>query len=136
MGLQEKRAVKEFQDNHLSKLTKEVNAAAGFDVPMEIDWNSLMVNEYSHLYTEGFTKVYFTTLTLAFKEIAADDMGKEALKSTLKKVVIKNSNDHYSASSAISFENGVLTFDHTPISNVDQYVDRAKYMADLMMKQM
>lgn len=33
MGLAERRAIKDFQDNHLPKLQAEIHAAAGFPVP-------------------------------------------------------------------------------------------------------
>jgi hypothetical protein len=67
---------------------------------------------------ECFHKVYFTPLINAIKEIAADDMGKEALREALKKVVIKNEGGIYYASGAYLFNGGVLTIDHPPMKNL------------------
>jgi hypothetical protein len=88
------------------------------------------------MYAEGFTKVYFTPIIEAFKEITIDDLGKEALKATLKKIVIKNEGDIYSASYAYAFNNGVLTIDHKPFTNIDNIEDRSKELSNLLMKQM
>jgi hypothetical protein len=130
-GLKEKRAVKDFQDKSFPKLTKEINAVAGTDIPVEVDWDSLAVDGYSDLYEEGFTKVYFTPLLDALKEICADDMGKTALKEALKKVVIKNSSNSYSPSN-FSFSDGVLVIDHSPTSNLNDTKERTKKIAKLL----
>jgi len=130
-GLKEKRAVKDFQDKSFPKLTKEIKAVAGTDIPLEVDWNSLAVDGYSDLYEEGFTKVYFTPLLDALKEICADDMGKTALKGALKKVVIKNSSNSYSPSN-FSFSDGVLVIDHSPTTNLDDTKERTKKIAKLL----
>ncbi len=130
-GLKEKRAVKDFQEKSYPKLIKEINAAAGVDVPVEVDWNSIAVKDYSDMYEEGFTKVYFTPLLDALKSICADDMGKAALKDGLKKVVIKNSSNSYSPSK-FSFDDGVLVIDHSPTTNIGDTKDRTKKIVKLL----
>ncbi len=121
MGLQERRAIKEFQDNQYPGIKQDLDSAAGFDVNMEINWDELQAEDYSHLYNEGFLKVYFIPLVEAFKAICIDDMGKEALKAGLKKVIVRNS-----GTTNISFENGVVTMDHHPVANLDYWEDRKK----------
>lgn len=132
MGLAERRAAKEFEENKFPDLQKKVQEAAGFKLPIEVDWESIAENDYAHMYEEAWTKVYFTPLIDAFKGITVDQMGKDALKEALKKVVIKNRGGHYSAPSCYEFANGVLTFDHQPVSNVDDVNSRAEELRKLL----
>lgn len=134
MGLAERRALKDFQDNRYPALKSEVDAAAGFDLPLEVVWDQLMKNDMSHLLADGIEKVFFTPLIAALRAIAVDDMGKEALKAGLKKVVIQNTNDYYSATSGFSFIGGTLTLDHTPYSNVDYINERTEPLTRLLEK--
>lgn len=136
MGLLEKRAVKAFQEGAYVNLTKEINDIAGYTVPFEVDWDSLAVADYTHLYDEGFTKVYFTPVINAFKEITIDDLGKEALKETVKKIVIKNDSDIYYAEKAFAFDNGVLTIAHAPFTNIGDIDDRTKALVKLLSSKM
>ena len=134
MGLLEKRAVKTFQDGNYKKLTDEINTLAGYTIEFEVNWNSIALEEYTEMYDEGFTKVYFTPIIEALKEITADDMGKQALQEALKKVVIKNEGGFYYASSAYSFKDGVLTIDHQPFNNINDITDRTTVLGELLMK--
>jgi hypothetical protein len=134
MGLAERRATKDFQDNHLPGLTSEVHALAGFDVPIEIRWEQLAKDGYADSYAENFRKVYFQPLLGALKAIAIDDLGKDALKAGLKKIVLCNTKDLYTAEYAVSFENGVATIDHDPMSNVDYVDDRTTALTKVLEK--
>lgn len=134
MGLQERRAVKTFQDGSYQNLTNEINTLAGYSLEFEVNWDTLALEEYTHMYEEGFTKVYFTPLINALKEITVDEMGKEALKEALKKVVIKNEAGNYYGSTAYAFNGGVLTIDHQPFSNIDNITERSEELSKLLMK--
>ncbi|HEX6427040.1 MAG TPA: hypothetical protein VF008_05110 [Niastella sp.] len=134
MGLLERRAVKAFQDGSYQKLTSEINTLAGYPLEFEVNWDTIAQEEYTHMYEEGFTKVYFTPLINAIKEITLDDMGKEALKESLKKVVIKNEAGNYYGSNAYTFAGGVLTIDHQPFSNIDNISERSDELSKLLMK--
>jgi hypothetical protein len=134
MGLQERRAVKAFQDGNYQTLTGEINTLAGYPLEFEVNWDTIAQEEYTHMYDEGFTKVYFTPLINAIKEITLDDMGKEALKESLKKVVIKNEAGNYYGSNAYTFAGGVLTIDHQPFSNIDNISERSEELSKLLMK--
>lgn len=130
-GLKEDRGIKDFQDNSYPQLKKEIDAVTGVDVQIEVDWNSIAVKDSSHLYKEGFTKVYFQPLINAFKQICNDDMGKSALQKGLKKVIIKNSSNHYSPSK-FSFKDDILVIDHSPTSNLGDIKDRTKKIVKLL----
>jgi hypothetical protein len=134
MGLLEKRALKTFQDENYQKLTSEINTLAGYPIEFDVKWPTLALDEKASIYEEGFTKVYFTPLIEAIKGIVTDDMGKEALKEALKKVVIKNEGDHVYGSNAYSFDAGVLTIDHQPFSNIDNVTERSMELSKLLTK--
>jgi hypothetical protein len=125
MGLAERRASLQFQSDQFPKLKKEVDSAAGFEVPMDVEWDTLATEGETHLYMDSWTKVYFHPLRNAFKDICQDKIGKAALKTGLKKVVIRNTKDTSYGAYIAQFDQGVLTLDHKPTSNVDDVKDRS-----------
>jgi hypothetical protein len=129
MGLAERRAVKAFAEGKYLKLKQEIDAAAGFEVPVEVNWDSLAVDDYAHLYEEAFNKVYFRPLLDAIKAIGIDDLGKAALKSDLKQIVIEDS-----GSSNPTFQSGILTLKYHAVSNLDYWMDRKKDIQSVLEK--
>ncbi|PQJ69638.1 DUF6882 domain-containing protein [Polaribacter butkevichii] len=123
MGLKEKRIIQAFQKELFPALETEINTAAGFAVPLDISWNTLMEDRFSHLYNDTFPKIYFLPLIEAFKAICIDEMGVELLKAGLKNVIIINENEEHNLERAITFEEGVLKINHSPVINADA-VDR------------
>lgn len=71
-------------------------------------------------------------LVEALKSISADDMGAEALKESVKKIVIKNASDCSSAGRWATFEGGGITLDHKPTTNVDHVQDRTDNLVKLL----
>jgi hypothetical protein len=134
MGLAERRAVKQFETEQYPTLKSELMSVIGFEVPIEVDWEALAVADMAHLYREAWPKVYFEPSRDAFKAICADDMGKEALKAALKKIVITNKGGVYSGDRWARFEGGVLTLDHEPCTNIDSVQERADGLRLLMEK--
>jgi hypothetical protein len=123
MGLAERRIIKDFQDNHFPALHKQVTTAAGFEVPLEVNWDSLTSNEYSHAWIATWPQLYFEPLIAALKHITQDDMGKQALKDGLKKIVIQDVSGDYYGDTWSRFEAGVVTLDHS-FTNAHQVEDR------------
>lgn len=126
MGLAEKRAAKEFQEKRFPAFKKEVDDAVGFEVPFEVKWEQLSEDGYGASYDEFWSKVYFKPLIAALKAIAIDDMGKDALKGSLKSILIRNEGGIYYGDRMAIFEksSGRLTLDHKPSSNVDNVEER------------
>ncbi|NVJ01678.1 hypothetical protein HV824_26655 [Myxococcus sp. AM009] len=123
MGLAERRIVKDFETNIFPDLKKQIDEAAGFDVPVEVKWDTLTKSDqYSGAWVASWPKIYFQPIINAFKNICVDDMGKEALAGGLKKVIIQDAKDSYSSDWAI-FEGGTLTLDHQ-FCNADDVDDR------------
>jgi hypothetical protein len=134
MGLAERRALKGFQDNQLPALTAEIQQLAGFPVPIEINFEQLAKDDYADSYADNFRKVYFEPTIGALKAIAIDDLGKDALKAGLKKIVFCNTKDTYTAEYAVAFADGALTIDHDSCSNVDYVDDRTTALIKVLEK--
>ncbi|MEL6195926.1 MAG: hypothetical protein AAFP04_14155 [Myxococcota bacterium] len=132
MGLKEKRAVKDFQDNHYAEQKAAIDESAGFSVEVEVDWDAIAKDGMSHLYAEAWPQVYFTPVVEALKSICADDMGREALKDALKKIEITNSGSVSSANQWASFSDGVIKLDHEPTTNLHYTDERAKSLTKLL----
>jgi hypothetical protein len=125
MGLAERRSVERFKNDDYPGWKSRIDEAAGFEVSIEVAWQELAVADYADSYAEYFPQVYFQPLLDALSAIAVDDMGKEALRESVSKVVIKNSGEYFSPS-GISFTDGVLTFDHMSDSNTHHVEERTK----------
>ena len=133
MGLAERRATKDFQDKHFPDLRNEIQKEAGFPVPIEIAWEQLSVEGQTDYYKEAWTEVFFKPVIDALRQIGRDEMGKDALKSGLKKIEFRNSSGNYSPHNAITFTNGAVVIDHE-LSNVGDTKDRTKYLVELIEK--
>lgn len=137
LALPERRALKQYQDTKFPDLQKNIKAAAGFDLPLEVKWEAIAKPGQSASYQEdGFwTDIYFNPLTKALKQITADAMGANALKDKLKKVVVTFDKDTAPASNyakGLSFEGGTLTINFEPYSNSSDVDDRAKAIKDTL----
>ena len=89
MGLKEKKAARDFQENNLEDLKKKVFDAAKFEFEIEIDWDSLSVDNYAHLYSQTWTQIYFEPMIIAFSKMCADSFSQEAIQDDLKKLLFK-----------------------------------------------
>lgn len=128
-SLAERRAIKEYEENQFKELNAEIQAAAGFDLPVSVDWDKLALpGQASNYSNDGFfTDIFFRPLILALKDVAVDDMGKTALKEGVKEVKMT-----YDAATApasayengVTLANGVLTINFAPWSNVNHIDER------------
>ena len=119
MGLAERRAVKNFQDSKYPELKQEIDAAAGFEVTIDINWDSLGTEDYAQLYEEAFPKVYFRPLIDAIKAVCVDDLGKAAVKQGLKKIVIADEGRN-----EVGFQFGILSISYYAVSNLEYETER------------
>lgn len=124
MGLAERRAIKNFEDKHWPALQARIQEAAGTPIEIAVDWASLAAPDYAHLYDEELPNIYFVPIIEAFKKVAFDDMGKEAIKSGISKIIVQNKKPDYSSYWA-ELENKILTLDYqfTNSSQIDDRVD-------------
>lgn len=124
MGLAQKRIITEFKEKEFPKWKSQVDATAGFEVPMDVKWDTLASDDYDNRdqYFQWFEKVYFRPLLTVIKNICIDDMGKTALREQLKKITIDGSDGH--GPHHTTFEGGHLLIKHKAHTNVDQENDR------------
>ena len=119
MGLVEIRAAKQFETEKLPKLRAEINQVTEFEVPLEVNWLALAAEGYADDYTEFFYKVYFLPLIEALKGICIDYMGKQALRYSLKKIIITNEDGLQP-----QFNGGVLYLPYNSIADINYWVER------------
>jgi len=131
MGLAERRGVERFKNDDYPGWKSRIDEAAGFEVPVEVAWEELAVADYASSYAHFFPKVYFQPLVDALHAVTIDDLGQNALREGLAKIVIRNAGEFYSTS-GISFTDGVLTFDHKPHTNIDDGQERAKGLQQVL----
>lgn len=120
MGLAERRAIVAFQSTRFLELKASLEKAAGFPLHLEIDWASLDVDEYAELYEEALEKVYFVPLIDAFTALRLDEARFAEVRATLRRIEI----GYESIAARITFEGGVLKFDHYPMSDIDDVATR------------
>ncbi len=131
MTLAERRVVHDFETNQFPGLRDGVQEAAGFPVEIEVQWDTLAVPNESRLYAECWPPVYFEPLIEGLKAVAVD-MGREALKAALKKIVVRNTSGCVYGDCWATFADGTLTLDHQPISNVGDGESRRKGLVTLL----
>jgi hypothetical protein len=136
MGLAERRIANDFQAQYYPALEKKIHEAAGYEVPIEMRWDTLAEGDprFSRQWIDGWPKIYFAPIIDAFKLIARDDMGKEALKGALKKIVIQNTTTSF-ASHWAKFDtaSGTLTLDYQ-FTNVNSVKDRTDVLVKVLEK--
>lgn len=121
MGLAERRAIVAFQSTRYPALKERLDQIAGFAVPLEIDWASLDIDDYADLYDEALEKVYFLPLIEAFTALRIDPARLAEVRGAMRRVDIR----YASIAARITFEQGVLTFDHYPMSDIEDVSTRA-----------
>lgn len=103
MGLSERRKIKDLQDNVLPGRVAEIAEICGKPIPYEVDWESFADNLDALNFLDNLS---CHRLNMALRVICADDMGKEAVRETLRLVRLKNVADK--ASKRMSFADGTL----------------------------
>ena len=103
MGLEEKRKIKEYQDTIVPQRRKELAEITGTDIAYEVDWNSF-ADDMTGL--NFFDNLAFHRINMAFRQLCTDDLAKDAVKSALKLIRLKNVKDK--ADMKIAFSGGVL----------------------------
>ncbi len=103
MGLAERRKIQDLQDNTLPARSREIAEICGREIPYEVDWATLE-NDASAL--NFLDNLSCHRLNMALRTICIDDMGREAVRETLKLVKLKNVAEP--AQRHIAFAGGVL----------------------------
>jgi hypothetical protein len=103
MGLNERRKIKELQDVTFSERTKELLEITGTPITYEVDWESLADDMEGLNFIDNLS---CHRTNMALRVICGDQLGKDAIKSGLKKIKLKNVKEKKDMK--ISFSGGVL----------------------------
>ena len=128
-GLAERRAIAAYTEAQYPSLQKKIQQAAGFDVPINVDWDSLALPGDAEYYPQDdyFVKTIFGPIEAALAQIAKDDMGKSALKESLKEIKVQYEDGGIPATAygdRVKFDGGVLTVNFRPYTNTADVEDR------------
>ena len=106
MGLAEKRWAADKKKTDEQAFVSKIKSTIGFDVPIQIDWDGFSqdLGEVQYIDHDLYG---LPNLVKALGTITVDDLGREAIKSSLKKIVIGPGK---ADDTAFTFENGVITW--------------------------
>jgi hypothetical protein len=131
LTLPERRAITAYEKGTYATLLKNIQTAAGFAVPVEVKWETIALSDQAENYAHDdfWTNIFFVPLKQALATVAVDDMGKQAVRAKLKKIVVQ-----YDSATApvnayadgVSFKGGVLTLNFTPYTNARDIDARAQ----------
>ncbi len=130
LGLAERRAIAAYATDIWPKYELEIQDLAGFPIPINLDTKSLALPGLAGTYASDdyLRKPIIDPILQAIGTITVTEIGRTALKDGLKSIVI-----HYDETSApssnykdgVNMEDGVLTINWKPYTNVDDVEPRA-----------
>ena len=138
-GLAERRAIAAYRQEKWPPIEQGIRKAAGFDVPIDVEWDQLTIPGDAGHYAEDeyYGKTIFQPLTEALTSITADQMGRDALKAKLQRIHVRFDEKTAPASNypnGLSFTNGMLDINWRPFSNTADVKDRTKALTEIMEK--
>lgn len=137
MGLREKKAAREFEKNRFDSLKRQIFEAAKFEFDIEVNWETLAIDDYAHLYDQTWPMIYFEPTIKAFKEMCSDEFSKEAIEEDLKKLIIQNYGNVHNTNHFATYSKGILTLNHSPILNAANQIDeRAESVQNAIEKEL
>jgi len=104
MGLIEKRLIKEAKETWVLEEQKDMRAIANSDVVIDIDWASFETDEPA---LRNLQHLGVRRMSNAFRVSCVDDLGKEAIRESVKRIVVSNVKDAKEGS--VSIEDGTVT---------------------------
>jgi hypothetical protein len=131
LGLAERRGLAAYQEQVLPGLIREIHQAAGFELPVEVQWDKVAVPGQGPRYGEPgyFTDIYFRPLIAALQGITRDAIGRDALRAKLRRVMITFDDATAPASNypnGLAFADGTLTINWRPWSNAGDVQPRTE----------
>jgi hypothetical protein len=87
VGLEERRKIKELEDEILPGRVAEIEEICGVAIPYEVDWPSFDGDLGGLNFLDNIS---CHRLNMALRVICADDLGKEAVRDSLKSIRLKN----------------------------------------------
>ena len=139
IGLAERRAIAAYRQEKYPAVEQGIQQAAGFPVPVEVEWDQLTLPGDAQYYARDdyFGKTIFEPLTTALRSIAADQMGREALRAKLQRIRIRYDEKTAPASNyanGLTFRDGVLDINWRPYANTGDVQERTQAITQLLEK--
>jgi hypothetical protein len=103
VGLNERRKIKELQEQTFPGRVKEIEEICGAPIPYEVDWESLADDAEALNFIDNIS---CHRLNMALRMICQDDMGKCAVRDGLKQIKLKNVKDK--SAMHIGLQQGIL----------------------------
>src|SRR5215471_7932326 len=103
MGLAERRKIKEPTDEVLPGRVTEIEEICGAPIPYEVDWDSF-ADDLDGL--NFLDNISCHRLNMALRVICSDDLGREAVRETVKRVALRNVAE--TSGKSLRFEDGTL----------------------------
>lgn len=117
MGLHEKRALAAAQKDKFPGWVKDIQDAAGKELAFEVAWPELCKDGYADSFAAGLAYNFFVPLRQAFERICIDDIGRDAVRSSITGVKLTSQRSWCSLE--VKFEGGVVHLDADPSYNRD-----------------
>lgn len=130
MGLAERRHIQHLQTITLPERSLEIEAICGKAVPYEVDWASFESDAQALQFLDNAA---CHRIHMALRSIAIDDLGREALRTSLQRVHLKNVHDV--AARHRAFDDGVLTL-HAPWALGTEGLHRDTDIRDLLLSRL
>lgn len=137
VGLAERRAITDYEKDVWPKYEREIQDLAGFPVAIILDAKTLALPGLADSYSSDdyLRKPIIDPLLQAIGTITVTEIGRTALKDGLRSIVI-----HYDETTApssnyrggVKMENGVLTINWKPNSNIDDVEPRASALLSVI----
>ena len=87
MGLEERRKIKELEETVLPGRVAEIEEICGGAIPYDVDWASFDGDLPALNFLDNIS---CHRLNMALRVICSDDLGKEAVRDSVKKVRLRN----------------------------------------------
>lgn len=137
LNLAQRRAIEAYRAQVLPGLLERISAAAGKELPVEVDWAAIAKPDLAERYLDAdfWTDIYFVPLAEALEGVAADEMGRAALAEGLAGVRITW--DPATApitayENGLAFEDGILAINFEPWVNAGDVAQRAAAIRRLL----
>ncbi|MDW8369999.1 MAG: hypothetical protein RMK81_06975 [Geminicoccaceae bacterium] len=139
LALAERRGLKAYQEKIRPEQLAAIQAAAGTPIEVEVHWEKLASRGYGQRFLEPdwFTDIYFVPLTKALAEVGRDEIGREAIKAKLQRIVVTFDDATAPVSSyenGLRFEAGTLVINFRPGENASDIDWRVQAIVALLEK--
>jgi hypothetical protein len=131
MGLASKRVIAALKTRIEQQWLAQLCEVAKRDVALEVHWESIVTDDNHHYAADAFEQIFIVSTLEALAQVSADEVGAEALKAGLEKIVMTNVAVNHTSFRWASFDSGCLTLDHW-LGNVPFGADRVKNLVDVL----